>query len=272
MTMADREYVLGTGDVEVERLGLQHRIWRPDALAGWRGAGFTAGQTLLDVGCGPGYATVDLAEIVGPSGRVLAMDQSRRFLDVLEAQIRHRRLDNVTPTELDLGSAALPEVRADGAWCRWIFCFVPDPRRLVERIARRLTRGAALVVHEYFHYETWRFAPPLAEHQEFVREVVASWRDSGGEPDIALVLPRWLEELGFRVEALRPIVHVVGPESYIWQWPASFVTSGLDRMVTLGRISPHRASEIATAIARAELEPGVRMVTPAVLEIVARKA
>ena len=84
----DRDYVLGTHDDEIARLALQHRVWRPRALDAWRRAGFTVGQTLLDIGCGPGHAAVDLAEIVGPSGRIVAMDRSRRFLDALEATVK----------------------------------------------------------------------------------------------------------------------------------------------------------------------------------------
>src|SRR5678816_202122 len=77
----EQDYVLGTHDEELNRLGLQHRVWRPRALDAWRRAGFTIGQTILDVGCGPGYATLDLAEIAGTTGRVVAMDRSARFLD-----------------------------------------------------------------------------------------------------------------------------------------------------------------------------------------------
>ena len=94
--MADeREYVLGTHDEEIARLGLQHRVWRPRALDGWLEAGFTTGQTLVDVGCGPGYATIDLAEIAGPSGRVVAIDRSQRFLDALQANAARRCLPNI---------------------------------------------------------------------------------------------------------------------------------------------------------------------------------
>ena len=74
----ERDYVLGTHDEEIERLALQHRVWRPRASDAWRRAGFTQGQTILDVGCGPGHATLDLAEIVGQSGRVVALDRSRQ--------------------------------------------------------------------------------------------------------------------------------------------------------------------------------------------------
>ena len=105
---SERDYVLGTHDEEIARLGLQHRLWRPRALEAWRRAGFTAGQTILDVGCGPGYASLDLAEIVGRSGRVLAVDRSRRFLDALEAVRRERGLDQIETHEQDLDAGELP--------------------------------------------------------------------------------------------------------------------------------------------------------------------
>ena len=62
----DRDYVLGTHNEELARLGLQHRVWRPVVLDCWHRAGITVGKRVLDVGAGPGYATVDLAEIVDP--------------------------------------------------------------------------------------------------------------------------------------------------------------------------------------------------------------
>ena len=89
---------------------LQHRVWRPRALDAWRRAGITVGDTVLDVGSGPGHAALDLAEIVGPSGRVLAIDRSRRFLDWLEAARAARGLAHLTTHEVDLDEERLPQV------------------------------------------------------------------------------------------------------------------------------------------------------------------
>ena len=265
----DRDYVLGTHDDEVERLGLQHRVWRPRALDAWRRAGFTVGQTLLDVGCGPGYATLDLAEIVGPSGRMLAVDRSRRFLDVLEAKCRLRGIDNVTTREMDLDAGALPDVRVDGAWARWIFAFVTRPRDLLARVREALKPGATFVLHEYFDYSTWRFSPRCPEHEEFVRAVMTSWRASGGEPDIGLDLPIWLGELGFEIRAIRPIVEVASPSSYLWEWPKTFLAVNIPRQVELGTLSAGTGEAIASAFARIETTPNAFVVTPSVLEIIA---
>ena len=265
----DRDYVLGTHDDELSRLGLQHRVWRPRALDAWRRGGFTVGQTLLDIGCGPGYASVDLAEIVGPSGRIVAIDRSRRFLDALDATCLQRGLKNITTQEFDLDAAGPPAVGADGAWARWVFAFVKRPRDLLARVGGALKRGGVLVVHEYFDYSTWRMAPRSPEIEEYVQAVMASWRANGGEPDIGLDLPLWLEELGFATKTLHPIIDVVPATNFVWQWPAAFIQVGLRRLVELGHLTAERALAISEALAACEAAPNTLMVTPALLEIIA---
>ena len=129
----ERDYVLGTHDEEIERLGLQHRVWQPRVSDAWRRAGFTTGQTLLDLGCGPGYATLDLAGIVGPAGRVIGIDRSRRFLGAGAARARALGLQNIEWREQDLDETDLPAALAHGAWSRWVYAFVRDPRALLTR-------------------------------------------------------------------------------------------------------------------------------------------
>ena len=73
----ERDYVLGTHDKELARLGLQHRVWRPVVLDCWQRAGITVGKRVLDIGSGPGYAAVDLAKIVGQTGEVVAIERSK---------------------------------------------------------------------------------------------------------------------------------------------------------------------------------------------------
>jgi SAM-dependent methyltransferase len=266
---AERDYVLGTHDEEIERLGLQHRVWRPRVLDAWRRAGFTRGQTVLDVGCGPGHATLDLAEIVAPGGRVVAVDRSRRFLGALETAARSRGLDGIETREQDLDLAELPATGADAAWSRWAIAFVRDPRGLVGRIARALRPGGVFVSHEYFDYRTWRLVPRSEEFERFVALVMEVWRGSSGEPDIGLDLPRWLVEAGFEIRSLRPIVDVVTPASFVWHWPQSFVEVGLRRLVDLRRITGERAAAVLEVVAARQADPAALMVTPGLLETIA---
>ncbi len=260
------DYVLGTHDEELARLGLQHQVWRPRALDAWQRAGFAIGQTLLDVGCGPGYATRDLAEIVGASGRVIAIDQSERFLGVVSSD---RGLGNIHTRRLDLDRETLGELDADGAWVRWVFAFLTRPRDLVNRLASALRPGARLVIHEYLDYATWRFSPRSAVFEEFVRTVMRSWRDTGGEPDVGLDLLTWLPSDGFELQSVRTIVDVVSPSDFAWQWPKRFVDVGLNRLVELGEVTGDQASVFRDEFALLETTPNVRLVTPAVVELIA---
>src|SRR5947199_8562701 len=105
----DRDYVLGTHDEELARLGLQHRVWLPVVLACWQRAGITVGKRVLDVGAGPGYASSDLAEIVGPIGQVVALERSQNFIRALEATCRVRSFGNLKIHEMDLMKSDWPK-------------------------------------------------------------------------------------------------------------------------------------------------------------------
>src|ERR1700741_5550858 len=131
---AESDYVLGTHDEELARLGLQHRVWRPVALDCWQRAGITVGKRVLDVGAGPGYAAIDLAEIVGPTGEVVALERSQNFIRAMETARRTRALKNVHVQEVDLMTDDLPKGNYDFSWCRWVVSFVSDPSLLIKKL------------------------------------------------------------------------------------------------------------------------------------------
>jgi hypothetical protein len=132
-----------------------------------------------------------------------------------------------------------------------------------------LKPGGVLVLHEYLDYGAWKVSPRSAPHEEFVEIVMKSWRASGGEPDIGLDLPRWLTELGFEIRSLLPIVDVIHPSDFAWQWPRSFIDVGVQRLLDLGQLTKQQAIAIREAFARTESSPNALMVTPTVLEIIA---
>jgi SAM-dependent methyltransferase len=81
------EYLLGSRDEELRRLAFQHRMWAEHAFAHWKRAGFGHGARLVDLGCGPGLTTVDLALLVGAEGQVIAVDNSEKFLAHLRSRV-----------------------------------------------------------------------------------------------------------------------------------------------------------------------------------------
>lgn len=267
----DRDYVLGTHDEELARLGLQHRVWRPVVLDCWQRAGLTVGKRILDVGAGPGYATVDLAEIVGLSGEVVALERSRKFARAIEAASRLRSLTNVKVHEIDLVTDDLPTADYDFAWCRWVVSFVSDPALLIRKLARVMPKGSLSIFHEYVHYETWRFFPRLPTHERFRGHVIATWRESGGEPDGAARLPELLADNGFVIRSARPHVFCLRPSDYMWQWPATFIETYLPRLIEMARIDQKFADSVRADLAKAEASSNTLMITPPVLEIIAEK-
>jgi SAM-dependent methyltransferase len=265
--MPEQDYVLGTHDAELARLRLQHEVWRPHVLDAWHRAGIGRGARVVDVGAGPGDATIDLAQIVGATGAVLAVERSERFV----AGLRSRAPRNVRVQRADVITDAIDGTGFDAAWCRWVACFVCSPGRLVDRIASSLRRGAVFVSHEYVDYATWRLIPRRPPLESFVAEVMASWRATGGEPDIARLLPDLLRTGGFDVRSVRPLVFAAHPGEPMWRWPAAFARVGGDRLRALGRVDDQWVDGVVNALSAAEREPGSIMLTPLVLEIIATK-
>ncbi len=273
-TLNPSDYVLGTGDEEIFRLGLQHEVWRAPVHECWRRAGIRAGSRVLDVGAGPGYATRDLAGLVGPAGAVIALERSPRFVAHARALLRERQISQVEFHELDLIEDAFPAA-ADGvdfAWCRWVMSFVSSPATLVRKLAAAVRPGGVAVFHEYAQYATWQLAPPCESHSRFVAEVMSSWRTNGGEPDIGLVLPTLLAAAGFRIRSVAPHIFAARPSDPLWEWPASFIESSLRRLVELGRVSESWAATMRADFARAADRPETVQFTPLVLEIIAERA
>ena len=268
---ADKDYVLGTHDEEIARLGLQHQVWRPYMLDAWARAGITRGSRVLDVGAGPGYATVDAAEIVGDVGEVLAIERSSHFGAYARRQLVSRQINWVRWLDADLMTETLPGSGFDFSWCRWVASFVSSPATLVAKVSECLRTGGRAIFHEYQDYATWRMSPANVSQEHFVQQVMASWRANGGEPDIAPTLVPLLTAAGFSIESIKPLVFAVRPRDWMWQWPASFVDSNSERLVATGFMKRAEADLLQSEFRRVGRHPDTVMVTPMVLEIIAQK-
>ncbi|HEY3249744.1 MAG TPA: class I SAM-dependent methyltransferase, partial [Ignavibacteria bacterium] len=71
-----KDYLLGINQYELERLGLQHSVWKDVTNSLFDRLMVRKGQKILDVGSGPGFVAKDLAERVGETGEVTVLEPS----------------------------------------------------------------------------------------------------------------------------------------------------------------------------------------------------
>ena len=269
------DYVLGTHNDEHARLGMQHSLWQEFVLDAWKRAGICTGTRVVDVGAGPGFATMDLADIVGATGHVTAVEISSKFAQEVKDQANVRGLNNVSVHILDLMHDDIPLATAgaefDAAWCRWVCMFVPDVGALVRRVQNALRAGGVAVFHEYVHYETYGLQPPTPGIDSFTQAAMKSFSARGGNANIAGTLLKELRQHGFEIMSIKPIVRSARPHEPLWQWPAGFIRTYLPRLVELGQVDNAFAANVLAELASAEQDPQSIMLTPTVLEIIARK-
>lgn len=275
------EYVLGTNQAELERLGLQHRLWSDAAHSLWRIAGIQPGSNVLDIGCGPGFATFDLAQIVGAAspgvqrGEVLAIDESEPYLGHVAQQCRVRGLSNVRTLRSDvmkLGSTdSISPGGFDAAYARWVFCFVSDPGAVVQGVRRSLKAGGRLVVQDYFDYERMSVAPRRVSFAAGVAATGKSWRLRGGDPDIMGRLPGMLEAAGFDVTHLGVNQRIARPGEPMWHWPQTFWHNFLPVLVGMGLLTEAQRQEWLRDWDELSRTPGAFALLPPVFDLVAVK-
>jgi ubiquinone/menaquinone biosynthesis C-methylase UbiE len=153
------------------------------------------GQTLLDVGCGAGSITLDLAERVAP-GRVVAVDTSREALDLAEQLARDR---GVTTIEFRVGDALaldLPDGSVDVIHAHQVLQHVTDPVAALREM-RRVCRPGGVVAARDADYSAmvwWPPEPALDCWRQLYRRVA---EDGGGQPDAGRRLLSWARAAGF---------------------------------------------------------------------------
>ena len=269
------DYVLGTHNDEHARLGMQHSLWQEFVLDAWKRAGICTGTRVVDVGAGPGFATMDLADIVGATGHVTAVEISSKFAQEVKDQANVRGLKNISVHIVDLMHEDIPLANAgvefDAAWCRWVCMFVPDVGSLVRCVHNALRAGGVAVFHEYVHYETYGLQPPTPGIDSFTQAAMKSFSARGGNANIAGTLLKELRQHGFEIMSIKPIARSARPHEPLWQWPAGFIRTYLPRLVELGQVDNAFAANVLAELVRAEQDPQSIMLTPTVLEIIARK-
>jgi len=193
---SEKNYVIRDGVAGRERLRILSRVMRPSTQNLLHRAGIRAGMACLDIGCGGGDVSFDLARLVGPSGRVVAMDIDQVKVLIARGEAAAQEIDNI---EFRLASITVgqPEPEFDFAHARFLLSHLPDPTGALAKIRRALRPGGILVVADT-DFRGHFCDPDCAAVWRYVELYSRTVQRRGGDANIGPRLPRLLAASGFR--------------------------------------------------------------------------
>lgn len=193
-----------------------------------------AGERVLDLGCGMGLLTHDLALAVGEPGRVTAIDISQPMI-----QLAQNRCEHLPQVELRVGSVEqLPDSDSsyDAITCTQLLLYIPDVAQVLGEMYRVLRPGGRVAIIE----TDWRGVLFNTMDEDFTRQLFEQWEASIPSPFLPGRLRQLLHQTGLhniRVEAI-PIVNTsYHPDNY----SAGMATYMLRTAVKNGTVSPEQA-------------------------------
>lgn len=177
-------YIIAGGDAGAERLRVLSAAMRPGTDALLDKVGIEPDMAVLDLGCGGGEVTVEIARRVGSGGRVVGLEMDERVL--YHAQ-------NLCSGEPLLGSVVewrhgyveeLEETNTfDIVYSRFLLSHLADPADVLRRMDRALRPGGCIVVEDIdiTAHTHW---PRSAAFSRYVELYAASARARGADPSI----------------------------------------------------------------------------------------
>jgi ubiquinone/menaquinone biosynthesis C-methylase UbiE len=152
------------------------------------------GMNVLDVGCGTGAISKDVAKIVGPSGTVVGIDNTESF--IISGKQSYRETTNLTLLNLDLFEYQDVE-KFDLIISARVLQWLSNPKEALMKMKSLLKPKGLISILDYNHTALeWIPAPP--ESMKIYYQTFLKWRaDSGINNRIIEEVPRLMSEVGF---------------------------------------------------------------------------
>jgi SAM-dependent methyltransferase len=190
-----KHYVIRGGVQGRERLKLLSRVMHESTAALLDRAGIEEGMTCLDIGCGSGDVTIELARRVGPTGKAVGADIDSTKLDLCRADAQSLDITNVEYRTIDVREHPASG-EFDVVHARFLLTHLNDPEAAVEAFYHHLKPGGRVIVQDIDF--TGHFVYPESRaFRRFHELYCTAVRKRGGDPDIGPRLPLLLKQRGF---------------------------------------------------------------------------
>jgi arsenite methyltransferase len=158
------------------------------------------GERALDVGTGPGFLAVDLAEAVGSAGEVAAIDQSAEMVAFAADRVGRLGLaDRIAIRQADAVALPYPEAGFDVVTATQVFEYVAEVERAIAEARRVLRPGGRLALIDA-DWSTWVWHVDDADLMDRIDRV---WSRHAAHHHLPRYLAPLLRSGGFAVEAIR---------------------------------------------------------------------
>lgn len=182
--------------------------------------GDLSGQRILDVGCGTGVVTRDLARRAGPDGKVAGVDPSPIFVSEAERLAVEHGIEGIGFAVQDGRSLPYPDAAFDLTTAVTVLCHVPERAAVLRELARVTRPGGVVLIVD------GEYAANQVEHPDraLTTRIVDAWRASVvDDPYLMRRIIPLIQDAGLEPGSANGYVHVeVGQvdeaTSFIWQW------------------------------------------------------
>jgi SAM-dependent methyltransferase len=201
--VSSSSYVIRGGLQGRERLRVLARVMWPTTSALFARLGIAPTARCLDLGCGGGDVTRELARIVS-DGFVVGTDLDATTVELARAETAKAGVGNAEFRVDDVLRPPADDQRFDVVYARFLFTHLPDPAKALERITDRVDRGGVLVVEDidssgHFCY------PPSPAFARYVGWYIKTARARGCDPNIGPRLPGLLRDAGLEDIAMNVV-------------------------------------------------------------------
>jgi SAM-dependent methyltransferase len=235
------EYVLARGDAGAQRLAALNEAMWPSSHALLLCAGLTPGKTFLDVGCGAGALTANVAAL---GVETLGVDVDPAFIA--------RAVENHPQLAFECrGVADLPAIgrKFDVVYARYLLSHLPDPQTALDVMRTVTLPGGSVVVEDIdFDLHVAQPRPPAFDrYLELYRAVV---QRRGGNPVLGRHLFAMAQDAGLSGVGVRAQVTI--PKHPI----ATLTLAGIQEVVIRdGLASEQEFGELLAALSALETDP-----------------